>query len=361
MITMKTTFHTPETLLHHLLHGATIFLMATSVIITTACGSSDDPAVEPVPPILSTPINLTPLLTPATGQSGTVTRLAIGATTFDSDDVLGIYLAHTAGATAEQPITAAIAPLNAKWQNGTYTGNQTLYWQNTTDMHTLYAYFPHTTSVDAGFKAPATLLANQNAATAAADYEAADLLWGKLSTTALQTVSVPMQHCMSEVTVTIAPGSGFAIDEPLPAISKVDLLCADGFCLNGIWNLADGSITAAAATASTTALTAYSHATTAQDGDAPTLVYRAIVMPGQVFVKSADFIRATTTDGTTYTYKLAIKDAADEPADLTATANHTYTFALKLNKSTLNLTQSTFSVSSWTSGEPIEGGADMDL
>lgn len=358
---MKTTFHTPETLLHHLLHGATIFLMATSVIITTACGSSDDPAVEPVPPILSTPINLTPLLTPATGQSGTVTRLAIGATTFDSDDVLGIYLAHTAGATAEQPITAAIAPLNAKWQNGTYTGNQTLYWQNTTDMHTLYAYFPHTTSVDAGFKAPATLLANQNAATAAADYEAADLLWGKLSTTALQTVSVPMQHCMSEVTVTIAPGSGFAIDEPLPAISKVDLLCADGFCLNGIWNLADGSITAAAATASTTALTAYSHATTAQDGDAPTLVYRAIVMPGQVFVKSADFIRATTTDGTTYTYKLAIKDAADEPADLTATANHTYTFALKLNKSTLNLTQSTFSVSSWTSGEPIEGGADMDL
>lgn len=342
MITMKTTFHTPETLLHHLLHGATIFLMATSVIITTACGSSDDPAVEPVPPILSTPINLTPLLTPATGQSGTVTRLAIGATTFDSDDVLGIYLAHTAGATAEQPITAAIAPLNAKWQNGTYTGDQPLYWQNTTDMHTLYAYFPHTTSVDAGFKAPATLLANQNAATAAADYEAADLLWGKLSTTALQTVSVPMQHCMSEVTVTIAPGSGFAIDEPLPAISKVDLLCADGFCLNGTWDLADGSITAAAATAST-------------------LVYRAIVMPGQVFVKSADFIRATTTDGTTYTYKLAIKDAADEPADLTATANHTYTFALKLNKSTLNLTQSTFSVSSWTSGEPIEGGADMDL
>lgn len=361
MITMKTTFHTPETLLHHLLHGATIFLMATSVIITTACGSSDDPAVEPVPPILSTPINLTPLLTPATGQSGTVTRLAIGATTFDSDDVLGIYLAHTAGATAEQPITAAIAPLNAKWQNGTYTGDQPLYWQNTTDMHTLYAYFPHTTSVDAGFKTPATLLANQNAATAAADYEAADLLWGKLSTTALQTVSVPMQHCMSEVTVTIAPGSGFAIDEPLPAISKVDLLCADGFCLNGTWDLADGSITAAAATASTTALTAYSHATTAQDGDAPTLVYRAIVMPGQVFVKSADFIRATTTDGTTYTYKLAIKDAADEPADLTATANHTYTFALKLNKSTLNLTQSTFSVSSWTSGEPIEGGADMDL
>ena len=287
---MKTTFHTPETLLHHLLHGATIFLMATSVIITTACGSSDDPAVEPVPPILSTPINLTPLLTPATGQSGTVTRLAIGATAFDNDDVLGIYLAHTAGATAEQPITAAIAPLNAKWQNGTYTGDQTLYWQNTTDMHTLYAYFPHTTSVDAGFKAPATLLANQNAATAAADYEAADLLWGKLSTTALQTVSVPMQHCMSEVTVTIAPGSGFAIDEPLPAISKVDLLCADGFCLNGTWDLADGSITAAA-----------------------------------------------------------------------ATANHTYTFALKLNKSTLNLTQSTFSVSSWTSREPIEGGADMDL
>lgn len=358
MITMKTTVHSPETLLHHLLHRATIFLMATSVIITTACENSDDPVVDP---ILSNPISLTLQLTPATAQSGAATRIAIGATTFDNDDVLGIYLAHTAGATTEQPITAAIAPLNAKWQNGTYTGDQILYWQNTTDMHTLYAYFPYTASVDAGFKVPATILANQNAATAATDYEAADLLWGKLSTTALQTVSVPMQHCMSEVTVTIAPGSGFAIDEPLPAISKVDLLCADGFCLNGTWNLADGSITAAAATAATTTLTAYSHTTTAQEGDTPTLVYRAIVMPGQVFVKNADFIRATTADGTTYTYKLAIKDAADEPTDLTATTNHTYTFALKLNKSTLNLTQSTFSVSSWTSGEPIKGGADMDL
>lgn len=336
---MKTTVHSPETLLHHLLHRATIFLMATSVIITTACENSDDPVVDPV---LGNPISLTLQLTPATAQSGAATRIAIGATT-------------------EQPITAAIAPLNAKWQNGTYTGDQILYWQNTTDMHTLYAYFPYTASVDAGFKVPATILANQNAATATTDYEAADLLWGKLSTTALQTVSVPMQHCMSEVTVTIAPGSGFAIDEPLPAISKVDLLCADGFCLNGTWNLADGSITAAAATAATTTLTAYSHTTTAQEGDTPTLVYRAIVMPGQVFVKNADFIRATTADGTTYTYKLAIKDAADEPTDLTATTNHTYTFALKLNKSTLNLTQSTFSVSSWTSGEPIKGGADMDL
>lgn len=183
---MKTTVHSPETLLHHLLHRATIFLMATSVIITTACENSDDPVVDPV---LSNPISLTLQLTPATAQSGAATRIAIGATT----------------------------------------------------------------------------------------------------------------------------------------------------------------------------LTAYSHTTTAQEGDTPTLVYRAIVMPGQVFVKNADFIRATTADGTTYTYKLAIKDAADEPTDLTATTNHTYTFALKLNKSTLNLTQSTFSVSSWTSGEPIKGGADMDL
>ena len=42
MITMKTTVHSPETLLHHLLHRATIFLMATSVIITTACENSDE-------------------------------------------------------------------------------------------------------------------------------------------------------------------------------------------------------------------------------------------------------------------------------------------------------------------------------
>lgn len=361
---MKTSVYTPEVLLRNLLHGATICLMATSVIITSACGSSDDPAVEPepMPPILSAPINLTPLLTPATNQSGAATRLAIGATAFDNDDVLGIYLAHTEGATAEQPITAAITPLNAKWQNGTYTGDKTLYWQNTADTHTLYAYFPYTASVDAGFKAPATILADQNAATAAADYEAADLLWGKFSTTALQTVSVPMQHCMSEVTVTITQGSGFGIDESLPDIDKVELLCAEGFRLNGSWNLADGSVTAGAATAATTSLATYIHTTAAQGEDgASIIVYRAIVMPGQVFGKSAEFIRATTTDGTTYTYKLAVKNAAGEPADLTAAANHTYTFALKLNKSTLDLTQSTFSVSSWTSGEPVEGGADMDI
>lgn len=373
---MKATNYTPENILRHLLHGAGIFLMAASVIITSACGNSDDPTVEPepdpVPPILSNPISLTPQLAPATVQNGAATRIAIGATTFDKDDVLGIYLAHTAGATTEQPITAAIAPLNAKWQNGTYTGDQTLYWQNTTDVHTLYAYFPYTASVDASFKAPAAILANQNAATAAADYEAADLLWGKLSTTALQTVSVPMQHCMSEVTITIAPGSGFAIDEPLPAISKVDLLCADGFSLSGKWSLADGSITADAPTAATgtdtqsstgltTELTTYIHAVTEKAGETPAIVYRAILMPGQVFGKGADFIRATTADGTTYTYKLAIKDASDAAIDLTTAANHTYSFALKLNKSTLNLTQSTFSVSSWTSGETVEGEADMNM
>ena len=137
---MKTTNYTPENILRHLLRGAGIFLMATSVIITSSCRNSDAPTVEPVPPILSNPINLTPQLTPATAQGGAATRIAIGATTFDNDDVLGIYLAHTAGATTEQPITAAITPLNAKWQNGTYTGDQTLYWQNTTDVHTLYAY-----------------------------------------------------------------------------------------------------------------------------------------------------------------------------------------------------------------------------
>lgn len=356
---MKTTIYTPEIFLRNLLRGATICLVAASGIIVTACGNSDDPEVEP---ILSTPISLTPQLTLASSQGGNVTRLAIGATTFGANDVLGLYLAHTSGATSEQPITAAISPQNVKWQNGTYTDGNSLYWQTVEDMHTLYAYFPYAAGVSANYELPAAILADQNAATATADYEAADLLWGKCSTTpTTAAISISMQHCMSQATITIAPGSGFAIGEPLPAISKVELLCAEGFCLSGTWSLSDGSVSAHAATAATTALTTYCDAGTQQGKAASTPVYRAILMPGQVFKKSVDFARVTTEDGTTYTYKLDVKNAAAEEVDLTTAANHTYTFALTLHKGKLDLTASTFSVSSWTTGEPIEGDANMDL
>ena len=59
-----------------------------------------------------------------------------------------------------------------------------------------------------------------NSSTAAADYEASDLLWGKCTTVATNSASISMKHCMSQITVTLSAGNGYS---SLPAIDKVEL------------------------------------------------------------------------------------------------------------------------------------------
>ncbi|MEY8553135.1 fimbrillin family protein [Bacteroides uniformis] len=324
----------------------TLLLAATLGLLATACSNDSDQTVD-----ITKPINVKLLLT-TTGTNIPISRAAIGATEFDKDDVLGLYIAHTTGAEGDSPITSSLAPKNAPWVNGSFTG-EPLYWQNVTDKHTLYAYFPYTENATDGYTVPnVSIKSDQNSSSTAADYEAADLLWGKCTTVATNNASISMKHCMSQITVTLSPGDGYS--SFLPDIDKVELLCSAGFALSGTWNLADGKVTKAndaaatdAAAASTTSITTYAHSV------AGATTYRAIVLPGQAFTNSSQFVKVTSGSNT-YTYYLAMSSSEN----LTTEANKTYNFDLSLNKAGLTLKGIT--IAAWDTDE-IEGDAGMDI
>lgn len=316
----------------------TLLCAASVALLATACSNDETEYVD-----ITRPIDLQ--LAPAAPAAGT--KAGIDAATFDANDVVGLYWAWTEGTvTGDVPITASIVK-NTTWGNGSISG-ELLYWQNTTDVHTLYAYYPYTAQVaDNAYALPVSIKADQNSATAAADYEATDVLWGKLSSTARSSLSLSLGHRLSLLTVTLQKGDGYATDEALPAIASVEISNGtDGFRLEGTLNLADGSVTAGTGGTTASALTAYSYGGT----------YRAIVLPGETIVPT---IRITTEDGTTYTYTYS---STETPSIQTA-SNQVYAFTLDLNKGSLTLANGTdgLSISAWGTSTSITGDAGMDI
>ena len=311
-----------------LLYAASIALLAT------ACSNNDENlgGVD-----INKPIDLQLMPAPAATAD---TKAAIGAATFDSDDNVGLFLAWTEGASAQVPIANSIVQ-NSTWQNGSITGEQ-LYWQNTADEHTIYAYYPHADLTAGTYSVPVTIQADQQAA-GATGFENADVLYGTFSGQAQNNVSIAMGHTMSQVTVKLEGGDGYTSGAALPTITKVELNCPDGFILGGTLALADGKIAPAAATTTATTLTAYN------DND----TYRAILVPGQTISQGTEFVRITTTDGTAYTYTL---DKA-----ITAESNTIYALTLRLNKGEIELTSTGLTISQWGTTDTINGGADMDI
>lgn len=313
-----------------LLYAASIALLAT------AC-SNDDENMGGVD--INKPIDLQLMPAPAATAD---TKAAIGATAFDSDDNVGLFLAWTEGASAQVPIANSIVQ-NSTWQNGSITNGSELYWQNTADEHTIYAYYPHAADLTAGtYSVPVTIQADQQTA-GAAGFENADVLYGTFSGQAQSSVSIAMEHKMSQVTVKLEGGDGYTSGAPLPTITKVELNCTDGFILGGTLALANGNITADAATTTATTLTAYNDNGT----------YRAILVPGQEIAQGTEFVRITTTDGTTYTYTL------DEA--INTASNTIYALTLRLNKGEIELTSDGLSISQWGQTNTIDGDADMDI
>ena len=311
-----------------LLYAASIALLAT------ACSNNDENlgGVD-----INKPIDLKLMPAPAATAD---TKAAIGATSFDANDNVGLFLAWTEGASAQVPIASSIVQ-NSTWQNGSITGEQ-LYWQNTADVHTIYAYYPYTDLTAGTYSVPVTIQADQQAA-GATGFENADVLYGTFSGQAQNNVSIAMGHTMSQVTVKLEGGNGYTSGAPLPTITKVELKCLAGFILGGTLALADGDIAPAAATTTATTLTAYNDKDT----------YRAILVPGQTISQGTEFVCITTTDGTTYTYTL--------DQDITTASNTIYALTLRLNKGEIELTSTGLSISPWGQTNTIDGGADMDI
>ena len=297
-----------------------LFLLGTALLLATACTNDDTDTVD-----ITRPIDLH--LSPAKAVTAE-TKVAIDGETFDGDDVIGLYLAWTDGATAQVPIAQTIT--QTTWKGNTFD-DETLYWQNTADMHTLYAYYPYSANVE-GYKVPVTLPDVQSAD----DEETCNILHGTFSGKAQNNVQIQMGHCMSLVNITLNPGDGYKEDgSDMPTIDKVDLI--GDYRLSGTLDLATGKVTADDE-GTKSDITTYATGTT---------TYRAILMPGETLGN----IVITTNDETTYTYI---------PETTTTTAANTqYNFTLELNKA--GVTLGNLTIEPWGKTEEYTGGANMDI
>ena len=296
-----------------------LLLAASALLLATACTNEDN---QPDIVDITRPIDLR--LSPAAPVTAD-TKVAIDGTDFASADEIGLYLAWTDGATAQVPITSSIA--QTTWQGNAFSG-ESLYWQNTADHHTLYAYYPYADGVT-GYQVPVTLPTMQTAT----DEASRNILYGTFSGKAQSSVTIEMGHCMSVVNITLEKGAGYETSN-LPTIKKVEL--SGSYHTSGTLDLATGEVTADAA-GTTSAIATYLNGT----------AYRAILLPGETLGN----IVITTEDGTTYTYR---------PTEtVTTKANTQYNFTLQLNKAGVELGD--LDILQWDTYTAPDGDANMDI
>lgn len=339
---------------------ALTLLTATAAI--TACNDDENPGTVD----LSKPIDLNLSI----GQSGTGTRASVsdgsGISYFETGEKISLTAVSKAK-TGDTPV--AIDAEGATYRNTqTYTKpdtqsdiewDGTFYWQNTSDMHSFYAYYPAqenfpkkatdgTYTYTHNFTLPTKDNNIDNSTLALLNQ--ANFMYGKEDSKATNSpISLELSHCMSQITFTVEKGTGYTDDEAMPTITKAEILNGDGLYTAGTFSLSAGTVTAntAGVTTSTKAITPYRTSSTAT-------TWYAIVCPEQNFANGSNFIRFTTSDGTngttTYTYKLE--------AALSCVANYSYNYALKLNRGSVTL--GGFSIAKWTKTDK-SGNAGMDI
>ena len=316
--------------------------MATAMMAATfalgACSNSNEPEVVDI----TKPISLD------FGLTTTQTRVTIeDDAAFEAGNSIGLYM----GKPQDTEVAGALGSLD-KYNNVEYTlgggswSGDPIYWQNTAQYHTLYAYSPYdgtmnqnTTTI--GFELKADQLDGAN-------YKAVDFLWKSTEPVKARTGALPMvlAHKMSLIKVTITKGKDMT-DAELTAMGMVINAPDDGIKAKGEFDLKTGICKAAANQTGTSALATV---TPHRKGN----VFYAIVMPGTTFAKGDAFVTLTAPDATPYIYKLNISGASE----LAMVGGNKYEFTLKANKTGIELTQ--FTIASWGAGAG-DGNGDADM
>ncbi len=319
-------------------------LFASALALTLALGACTNDN-EPQVVDLTKPISLD------FGLEAT-TKVAIeNPIGFDNGDAVGVYLATSddqtqAAINAGQPVNNVQFQLNG----GTWDG--VIYWQNTAQWHTLYAYYPYDAALDGTQTTKAVSVQADQYSNNGQAYKAADYLWGVnrpvMATVSSQTIQ--LKHRMARIVVKLSCGDDMAPEE-LQAIAPSLKLLGTNIPTQGTFEVKDGSITADQAQDNTLS-EVMPYSTRTADGSGA-YTYYAILLPGTQFANGAEFVSLTDTDGTPYIYKL---NAGGN--DLQLVAGNEYTFKLKANKAGIDLAQ--FTIESWTNNNVDESGsADM--
>lgn len=319
-------------------------LFASALALTLALGACTNDN-EPQVVDLTKPISLD------FGLEAT-TKVAIeNPIGFDNGDAVGVYLATSddqtqAAINAGQPVNNVQFQLNG----GTWDG--VIYWQNTAQWQTLYAYYPYDAALDGTQTTKAVSVQADQYSNNGQAYKAADYLWGVnrpvMATVSSQTIQ--LKHRMARIVVKLSCGDDMAPEE-LQAIAPSLKLLGTNIPTQGTFEVKDGSITADQAQDNTLS-EVMPYSTRTADGSGA-YTYYAILLPGTQFANGAEFVSLTDTDGTPYIYKL---NAGGN--DLQLVAGNEYTFKLKANKAGIDLAQ--FTIESWTNNNVDESGsADM--
>ena len=208
-------------------------LFASALALTLALGACTNDN-EPQVVDLTKPISLD------FGLEAT-TKVAIeNPIGFDNGDAVGVYLATSddqtqAAINAGQPVNNVQFQLNG----GTWDG--VIYWQNTAQWHTLYAYYPYDAALDGTQTTKAVSVQADQYSNNGQAYKAADYLWGVnrpvMATVSSQTIQ--LKHRMARIVVKLSCGDDMAPEE-LQAIAPSLKLLGTNIPTQGTFEVKDG-------------------------------------------------------------------------------------------------------------------------
>lgn len=322
--------------------------MTTATLALGACGNENEPEVVD----LTKPIEL------SVNPAAVMTRSLIssGNTTFEDNDAIGVYLgAPAADDNATALNSGRFQNVKRTYGSGGWSGNS-IYWQSSTQKHTIYAYYPFTGTdgmAVADDKIAVSIAENQ-AANSGKGYKDADYMWKQSAMVPTNSaVTITLDHKMSLIKVTMQAGDGFT---NLTEVAALTPAIHGTIYKGGSWSLTDGAITTTTdgSDNSFTSIKPYIENNASATSDA-SLTYYAIVMPNTTFSNGAKFISLTASDNTSYVYNLALNGGGN----LVTAAGTFYDFKLTANKTGISL--SSFNIGAWTSsGTTTEGNAEVE-
>ena len=247
---------------------------------------------------------------------------------FEQDDKVGIYVVNYDGAAAGTLVNSGNHVNNMRFTYSAttrWTPDREIYWKDNATKADFYCYYPYGVPANVAAYAVST---NTNQSTADG-YKGSEFMWGKREGVmpTSETVSITVNHVMSNVLVYIKPGEGLT-DETIAASTVGVTIC--NVMTEATVNLATGVTTATGAAKS---VTPYDE----------TGYYRALIVPQTVAANTVLVI--VTVNGFQYTY------TPSTAVELKPNTQHKFTVTVNKIGSGVDI-----GVDSWTTDETDYGG-----
>ena len=249
---------------------------------------------------------------------------------FVANDKVGVYVSST-NSLAMSGNTLDNAAFTYSSGNITAPAGKEVYWDSNDARLSVFAYYPYSESISSNAAYPFAVAIDQSTA---ADFYNSDFITAQATNLAPQTtpVNLTFNHSMSRINITLQAGEGITADELAAAEKSFSI---GGLVAAGTINLATGTATAGATTASITPL------------ENNEVSYSAIVYP--------------QTNAVTFSLEID-EDIYTYTTDVELEAGYKYQFNLTLNTwESPEMTLSATTINPWEDGEETNGDFSTTL